>query len=409
MSTGTVHTVAADLHLIEGHHPQNLWDDPDLPTVVVYRSGPTAYLLDSGVGPEQREAIRTLLKEYDGQLDRVVLLNSHGHLDHLGNNDVLGEVAHGLETGHYFPRDGRPGLDFESFFGAMYRRGIPYFDYLSGLRLPAEGVASLLRALGADASLGAEDVADLGARIDRLGISPALGAFLPSLVVDILLQTYPPVYPSVETMTDYEDYADAGEIRIGSTRWTGWSFLDADGEVDVHVLQSGGHSAGGVVFYLPKHRFLMMADETTSVPIWADSDPGRTVATARKALTMLDEGELTALCAGHRPMSVVSGDDARAALRGVIGGAKQFAAAVDDVLARYPDGVDIDELYEVLVEEAEPGSIISLLQSLQFPVFSTFLKLTLLNHCLLHELPQGVGPKGRPTFAAAPDGGSRDA
>ena len=34
----------------------------------------------------------------------------------------------------------------------------------------------------------------------------------------------------------------------------------------------------------------MLADETTAVPIWPDTDPRRVVDTAQKALTMLDNG-----------------------------------------------------------------------------------------------------------------------
>jgi hypothetical protein len=33
-------------------------------------------------------------------------------------------------------------------------------------------------------------------------------------------------------------------------------------------------------------------------------------------------------------------------------------------------------------------------------VFGTFFKLTVLNHCLLHDLPQGRDAAGRPTFRA---------
>lgn len=109
-------------------------------------------------------------------------------------------------------------------------------------------------------------MAALGARIGELGITPAISPFVPSTVVDILLDTYPPVFPSVETMTDYEELGDPREILIGGTRWT---FTDEHGEPEVHALQSGGHSAGGLVFHLPRHRFLMLADETSSVPIWA--------------------------------------------------------------------------------------------------------------------------------------------
>lgn len=399
MTTGTCHALTPDLCLIEGHHPHNLWDDPDLPTIAVYRGARRLYLLDSGVGPEQRDAIRQTVARLRDGAEEVVLLNSHGHLDHLGNNDVLAEVAGGLPTRHFIPRDARAGLDFATFFRAMYGSGLPYFDYLSGLTLPVDAVASLLRRLGAPADLKEDQVADLGATMAALGLGPAISGFIPSIVVDILLQTYPPVFPSVETMADYEDLGPAEEIAIGSTRWTGWTFSDAAGQPEVHVLQSGGHSAGGVVFHLPQVGFLAMADETTSVPIWGDSDPRRTEATARRALEMIDEGSVTALCAGHRPMLPLSGDKARAALHGVIDSGAEFAAAVVAVLQRFPEGVCIDELYAVVVAEAQPGSTVAMLAGLQFPVFATFLKLTLLNHCKLYGYVEGYDAANRRTFA----------
>jgi glyoxylase-like metal-dependent hydrolase (beta-lactamase superfamily II) len=283
----------------------------------------------------------------------------------------------------------------------MYRRGLPYFDYASGLSVPSDQIASLLRALGAPSDLTDDDVAELGTRISALGLGPAISGFLPSIVVDILLQTYPFVFISAETMVDYEDVAPATDIRIGDTIWTGWTFGDDQRRPEVQVLQSGGHSAGGVVFYLPQHKFLMMADETTSVPIWTDSDPAKTIATARKALRKIEGGELDQLCAGHRPTLPAQGDEARAALHEVIRSGTEFAAVVEDVLARHPQGLGIDAMYDILLQEAQPGSVIALLARIEFPVFSTFLKLTLLNHCLLRVMRQERQQTGRPTFTLA--------
>jgi len=206
------------------------------------------------------------------------------------------------------PSAARPALDFEAFFGRMYHRGVPYVDYLDGLSLDPAAIASILRAVGADPDLTDADVADLGKRIAELGITPAIGQFIPSLLVDMLVRTYPTLYPSVETMEDYEDLAPAGTVRIGATDWNGWSLNGGE----VNVLLSEGHSAGGVVFHVPDHRFLMMADETTSIPIWADSDPRNAVATAQRALAMMDAGDLDVLAAGHRPLLPVRGDEARA-------------------------------------------------------------------------------------------------
>jgi glyoxylase-like metal-dependent hydrolase (beta-lactamase superfamily II) len=398
VAVGTVHTITQDLHVVEGHHPQTLWEDPDIPSIVVYRTGRRLYVLDSGLGPDQRQAISELGRRYADTCHEVVLLNSHGHCDHLGNNDVISEIGSGKTVRHYVPRAARAALDVRPFFDAMYRRGLGYFDYVAGLTVPADAVASLLRSFGASQDLTVQDVGVLGAKIEKLGMLPAFGGFMPSLVVDILIRTYPPTFPDVETMIDYEDISPPRDIAIGTTSWTGWTFHDDQGRPEVQVLQSGGHSAGGVVFYLPEAKFMMFADETTSVPIWADSDPARTMETARKALAMNEAGQVDMLCAGHRPLLPVAGDQARAALTDVIRYGTEFADAVADALRQHPAGLGIDALYDLLVSEASPDSTVALLARMQFPVFATFLKLTLLNHCLLLQMPQDHDGNGQPTF-----------
>ena len=246
MTTADLHEIAPNLVVIEGHHPHAMWEDPDLPTIAAYRGADTLYLFDTGVGPEQRAALLRVAERLGGEAE-VLLLNSHGHMDHLGNNDVLAEIPTARRR-HLFPRAARSALDFEAFFGRLYRRGVPYFDYLTGLTIDPAAVASILRAVGADPRLGDADVVDLGKRITELGITPALGQFVPSLLVDMLVRTYPPVYPSVETMEDYEDRGPAGPVTVGATTWQGWSLNDGE----VNVLLSEGHSAGGVVFHVPE-------------------------------------------------------------------------------------------------------------------------------------------------------------
>lgn len=392
MTLADIHELAPNLFVVEGHHPHRMWEDPDIPSIALYCSQSRLYILDSGVGPEQRGAILDIANRL-GPVGDVVLLNSHSHLDHLGNNDVAGDIS-GATRRHYIPRASRASLDSQYFFGEIYRRGIPYFDYLDGLRIDADSMASILRAVGADPALAAADVSAIGALLQSSGITPAIGRFIPSLLVDLLLGTYPVTSASVDTMRDYEDLGPAAEIQIGNASWTGWNIDDGA----VQVLQSAGHSAGGCIFYVPEHKFLMLADETTTAPIWADSDPANTIRTARRALQMLDSGHLQHVCAGHQPMLPQSGDDARHTLHRLINSAEEFTATVDAELARHPEGLCIDELYAEVTAAAVPGSIIHTLWQFQFPVFATFLKLTLLNHCLLIGLPQGVDALGRITF-----------
>jgi hypothetical protein len=142
----------------------------------------------------------------------------------------------------------------------------------------------------------------------------------------------------------------------------------------------------------------MLADETTCVPIWPDTDPRRVVDTAHKALTILNNGALQWLCAGHFPM--IPSNDAnqvRASLQRVLTQFAEFSDTVGKEFAAHPEGLTVDELYDTLIRDLPSTSYISFLIAGQFPVFTTFTKLTLLNHLLLHEFPsrRGVGGKVR--------------
>lgn len=392
MTVGDLHELASNLFVIEGHHPGRLWEDPDIPSIAVYRAGSTLYLLDTGVGLEQRRSILEVADRL-GPVDELMVLNSHGHLDHLGNNDVIGEIPAGTKR-HFLPREGRPALDSGAFFGAMYRRGIPYFDYLDGLRVDAVSMTSLLRAAGAAPTLTESDVAAVGALLTSAGIIPAIGKFIPGLLLDIILSSYPVTFPHLESARDFQDLGPAGDIAVADTTWSGWSM----GDGAVHVVQIAGHSAGGCAFYIPEHSFMMFADETTTAPIWADSKPANTSQAAQRALTMMDSGHLEVIAAGHFPLMPQRGDDARRTLKGFVAAEQEFRNAVNDSIAGHPDGVCIDDLFHDVTTAAQPGSMVHRLWDVQFPVFATFLKLTLLNHCLLYEFEEGLDPKGRITF-----------
>jgi glyoxylase-like metal-dependent hydrolase (beta-lactamase superfamily II) len=280
----------------------------------------------------------------------------------------------------------------------MYGRGAAYFNFIDGLPLEAPQISDLLGALGAP-GIASTDLAALGSRIRDAGLSPALNRFVPSIVVDVLMGTYPDVFPSSETMTFLEDISPAGPITLAGAQWSGWSFGRETPEV--YVLCSAGHSKGGVVFYFPEHKFLMLADETSSVPIWPDTDPRRVVATAQKALTMFDNGAIEWLCAGHFPM-VPSNDPkgVRNSLQRVIDQASEFSKSVADEFATHPDGLSVDELYEAIRKDSPANSYVSVLIARQFPVFSTFMKLTLLNHLLLNEFPSQMDADGKIRFQA---------
>jgi glyoxylase-like metal-dependent hydrolase (beta-lactamase superfamily II) len=390
-----IHSLAPNLVVIEGRHPTLLWEACDVPSIVVYRALKTLYVLDTGVGPEQRAALKTQMDALGQGAEEIVLINSHGHFDHLGNNDLLQQSAIPHKR-HLISIDAAPDPDIRAELFAMYGRGKDYFSYIDGLPLPAAKISGLLKTLGA-LSIAPATLEELGGKIQASGVLPALNRFMPSIVVDVLMATYPDVSPSLETMTFLENFSAPKPIEFAGAQWSGWTF---GSEVpEVYVLRSGGHSKGGVVFYIPEHKFLMLADETTAVPIWPDTDPRRVVSTAQKALTMLDGGALEWLCAGHFPM-VPSRDPTavRASLQRILGQSQQFSEIIEKEIAARPEGLTVDELYEALREDAPATSYVTFLMANQFPVFSTFMKLTLLNHLLLYDFPSKKELDGKIRF-----------
>ncbi len=114
---------------------------------------------------------------------------------------------------------------------------------------------------------------------------------------------------------------------------------------------------------------------------------------------MLDNGGLEWLCAGHFPM-VPSNDpkEVQASLQRILGQSGQFLEAVEKAVAAHPEELTIDELYEALRKDLPSTSYVTFLITNQFPVFSTFMKLTLLNHLLLYGFPSRKAPHGYTRF-----------
>ncbi len=97
----------------------------------------------------------------------------------------------------------------------MYGRGKDYFSYIDGLPLPADKISGLLKTLGAP-SIAPATLEELGGKIQASGVLPALNLFMPSIVVDVLMATYPDVFPSVGN-----DDVSGGRLRSKSDRACG--------------------------------------------------------------------------------------------------------------------------------------------------------------------------------------------
>ncbi|AWZ17970.1 MBL fold metallo-hydrolase [Streptomyces sp. ICC1] len=219
---------------------------PDVANALVHRVGDTLVLVDTGVTEAFRAALREAADRV-GPWSRALLLTTHGHLDHVGNNDLADEL--GVPAEHYVPA---PDLD-------QMRDPVSYwlrsFDRIAGFApMPAP---------------------------------PALAGKLVPL--------FRPMRPFGATTRTYEERPPE-QIRIGSLRFIGWTFADGA----VRVLRSQGHCAGHVIVHLADCGVLHLSDEGNGpCGAMADADQLKLQTVLGAAALLFEEGGATLLTDGH--------------------------------------------------------------------------------------------------------------
>jgi glyoxylase-like metal-dependent hydrolase (beta-lactamase superfamily II) len=224
---------------------------PDVANALVHRAGDTIVVVDTGVTVSFRDALRAAVDDM-GDARRLLLLTTHGHTDHVGNNDIVDEIAaeRGITAEHFVPaRDIGQMLDPAAYWTRT-------FSGITGLApLPAPA-----------------------------GLS---AAFVVSL--------FQPLRPFGATTRTYEELP-MQRLDLGSRRVNGWSF--ADGAVS--VIRSQGHCAGHVVVYLRDSRLIHLGDEDNGAcGSMADADQVKLQAALDLAASLIDSGHVETVTDGH--------------------------------------------------------------------------------------------------------------
>ncbi|MFJ3878884.1 MBL fold metallo-hydrolase [Streptomyces sp. NPDC090077] len=235
----TVLVAGQELDLVHGR--------PDVANALVHRTGETLVLVDTGVTEPFREALREAAGRV-GPWSRVLLLTTHGHPDHVGNNDLADLL--GVPAEHY----------------------VPAAD-LGQMRDP---VAYWVRAFE---------------RVAGLGVLPAP----PREAAEHIVSLFRPLRPFGATTRTYEERPPE-RIRIGSLRFGGWTFADGA----VRVLRSQGHCAGHVIVHLRDSGVLHLSDEANGPcgPM-PDADQLKIQSALGSAARLLEEGAAAVLTDGH--------------------------------------------------------------------------------------------------------------
>ncbi|MEU4132567.1 MBL fold metallo-hydrolase [Streptomyces wuyuanensis] len=260
--------------LVLGRELDIAHDRPDVANALVHNTGDTLVLVDTGVTTAFRAALRKAAGRV-GHYSRALVLTTHGHPDHVGNNDLADEL--GVPAEHYVPA---PDLDQMRDPASYWLRS---FDRITGLApLPA-----------------------------------------PAALADTVVRICQPMNPFCRTTRTYEE-RPLERIRIGSLRFTGWTFANGA----VRVLRSHGHCAGHVIVHLSDCGVLHLSDEGNGA--WgamADADQLKIQTVLGAVAVLIEQKEATILTDGHT-FTARRGPEAAAHLEGLLeqGTALQAAA-----------------------------------------------------------------------------------
>jgi len=289
---GEVVQVAPQTLMVVGRELAVEKGEADIANSILFKDEDVVYWIDSGataafVGP-LRQAFDQL-KPYA----KVVLVNTHGHVEHVGNNALLNELG-AASVEHYIPQ-------------AEIAKARDYLQYFTGAFTP---VAPYI-----------ESFAD-----------PAAGAAK-------LMTLFEPLNVETGVMTTLES-RPFQEIIVGSTRWTGWTF----GDGAIQLLRAQGHTEGEVIVYIPGIKLLHLADEDNSYyPVFPGNDLVKTETLFAKTLAMVNDGVVELLTDGHS-FTVRDPQQAKAFLENRLASAVAFDQAIHRILAEHPQGITVPEL-----------------------------------------------------------------
>ena len=251
MALGNIIEIDDRTVLVTGQELNVEKGQPDVGNALLHRVDDTLFLVDTGVTNSFREALTRAIDRV-GPWRRLVLLTTHGHVDHVGNNDLPDEWAadRGITVEHYVPaRDLPQMLEPTKYWEATFDRVV--------------GVAPL----------------------------PAP----PALVADTVVSLFQPLRPFGRTTRSYESLP-LERFAIGSQRCTGWSFADGS----VRVIRSQGHCSGHVVVYFRDAALLHLGDEDNGAcGVMQDADQLKLQTVLATAAALVEDGSAQHLTDGH--------------------------------------------------------------------------------------------------------------
>jgi glyoxylase-like metal-dependent hydrolase (beta-lactamase superfamily II) len=292
---GAIMRPAPNTLIVIGRPPNLEAGEADIANAILYRSRDTLYVIDAGATPSFRPFLRLAIRRLR-PFRKVVLINTHGHPDHFGNNALVTAMNAPIVRHYMSRRDFRLADDYlRVSLLVTFRRLSGYVPGSSDPEAQARSELALFR----------------------------------------------PLRQSVRTRRAIESLP-MQRMAIGRLRTTGWKL----GGNDVVLLRTAGHTPGELIVYFPTTHLLHTADETVAYyPAFPEASPARTRRFFTRALAAASGDDVQVLTDGHTHSILRGAAPIRRRFRSFLDGYDAYDRVVKRLLkAAAPNGATVSEL-----------------------------------------------------------------
>lgn len=257
--------IAPDTWMIEGYSSTDFSSRPSSSNCFILGDKNMVLLLDTGTYPFYRARILDVLSKFRDQgADTLILMNTHGHMDHVANNDVVLEAGF-KKVRYLLPEPELGNMDAQGHFRHEFDELENYYDYFRELPVLPLKITSLVSR-------------NLARRL-----------FLKVLKIN---------YQGINTLVDRAEILlpdDKIRKTYGDMEFSGW-------EVGrFFAIHDKTHSPGHISLYDPQNKLLLTGDATLELnPTFMNSSLDQCIAMMSKFSDLAKSGHVELATDAHR-------------------------------------------------------------------------------------------------------------
>jgi len=378
-------SIMEDVLMCPGNYKVNCFFQPFVPNSFVVKEEDTLFVVDTGAGKEMREVLLMAVDQIRKNTKKLVLINTHAHVDHVSNNKAIMEIE-GFEEKHHIAHEAGAELfrDQYRYFLNIHNKLDTYFDVFEGPPPPWRFFTRLL-------SIGSRQK-----NLDRM--------------VRSVLKKYEPIEPSAETVEylkrDDMNLVEIGDgnveeikmssnvvsIDLGPRTLKGWKYDD------VVIWAEESHSPDHVMILFPEKKFLIAGDLTIDLfPMYPNHLKSELSIRNMSAIKDLAAEEIvTTLADGHHEGVFGGLNSINKFLQGIIDRHESFKRSLlscFDGESGDEEGETINDIYRKLRKQRFDNKAVDFHLESQFPATPIFLKSIICS--LLLEMGYSVKGSGK--------------